>query len=140
MEIKKYEHKAQYYETDQMGIVHHSNYIRWFESARLDLMEQLGIPYGRMEEMGIISPVMSVECRYREMVHFNDVVYIEAEIVKYNGIKMELKYKITNPENGNVCTTGSSSHCFLNREGKILFLKKEYPEIHKLFSDALNKS
>ena len=43
MQIVPYEHKAQYYETDKMGIIHHSNYIRWFEEARIDYMEQAGI-------------------------------------------------------------------------------------------------
>ena len=46
------EHKVQYYETDGMGIVHHSNYIRWFEEARVDLLEQLGFGYDRIEEAG----------------------------------------------------------------------------------------
>ena len=52
-----YEHKVQYYETDQMGIVHHSNYIRWFEEARVDVLDQIGIGYKKMEEAGVISPV-----------------------------------------------------------------------------------
>lgn len=54
MEVAVYEHKAQYYETDQMGIVHHSNYIRWFEEARVDLLEQLGIGYDVMENVNIV--------------------------------------------------------------------------------------
>ena len=58
--ITPYIHKVQYYETDQMGIVHHSNYIRWFEEARIDLLEQLGIGYDMIEKEGIISPVIGV--------------------------------------------------------------------------------
>ena len=53
--MKPYKHKVQYYETDQMGIVHHSNYIRWFEEARTDYMEQMGLGYDQMEEKGILS-------------------------------------------------------------------------------------
>ena len=63
-EIQKYIHKVQYYETDQMRVVHHSNYIRWFEEARVDLMEQMGMGYDRMEELGIASPVLGVEADY----------------------------------------------------------------------------
>ena len=51
MEIVPYEHKVQYYETDQMGIVHHSNYIRWFEEARVDFLDQVDMSYARMEEL-----------------------------------------------------------------------------------------
>ena len=60
--IHPYEHNAKYYETDQMGIIHHSNYIRWMEEARMDMMEQMGFGYDKMEELEIISPVISVNC------------------------------------------------------------------------------
>ena len=70
--IRPYEHHAKYYETDQMGIIHHSNYIKWMEEARMDLMEQIGLSYKQMEEMEIISPVLSVSCEYHSMVHFDE--------------------------------------------------------------------
>ena len=57
------EHKVQYYETDGMGIVHHSNYIRWFEEARVDLLEKLGYGYDRIEAEGFSSPVLEVACQ-----------------------------------------------------------------------------
>ena len=50
--MNPYLHKVQYYETDQMGFVHHANYLRWFEEARLDFLEQIGLPYPMMEEKG----------------------------------------------------------------------------------------
>ena len=56
--MEAYTHKVLYYETDQMGIVNHSNYIRWFEEARTDFMEQLGMGYAEMEKEGIVSPVL----------------------------------------------------------------------------------
>ena len=128
-----YEHKAQYYETDQMGIVHHSNYIRWFESARMDLMKQLGISYKRMEEAGIISPVLGVSCEYKSMVHFDDEVLIEAKVSSYNGIKLSLNYTVTDKLSGELKTVGSSSHCFLNTQGKPVSLKKTAPVFHEGF-------
>ncbi|MFQ7173111.1 MAG: acyl-CoA thioesterase [Thomasclavelia ramosa] len=60
MMIRPYLHNAKYYETDRMGIIHHSNYIRWFEEARIDYMNQIGLTYKKMEEEGIISPVLSI--------------------------------------------------------------------------------
>ena len=74
IKIRPYEHHAKYYETDQMGIIHHSNYIKWMEEARMDLMDQIGLSYKQMEEMEIISPVLSVSCEYHSMVHFDDTV------------------------------------------------------------------
>ncbi len=127
-----YEYKAQYYETDQMGIIHHSNYIRWLESARIDYLEQLGISYRGLEERGIISPVVTVEGRYRSMVRFGETVRIEVKIEKYNGVKLEFSYRITDRESGELRFTGASSHCFVDRAGKIVALKRELPEIHSL--------
>ena len=123
-----FERKINYYETDKMGIVHHSNYIRWMEEARIDMMEQIGMSYADMEKAGIISPVLSIKCNYKNMVHFNDTVEIKVKVVKYTGIKLELEYEMINMETGEVTTTGESSHCFLDSEGKLLSLKKDYPE------------
>ena len=131
--IKPYEHKAHYYETDKMGIVHHSNHIRWMEEARMDLMEQIGLSYKQMEEMEIISPVLSVSCEYHSMVHFDDTVVIETKITKYNGIKMELEYVMKDKETGELRTTAKSSHCFLNKSGKPISLKRMYPELDTKF-------
>ena len=86
MELKAYEHKTQYYETDQMGIIHHSNYIRWFEEARTDLLEQIGMGYDTLEAQGIISPVLSVHCEYKSMTHYGDAV-----VILPNGVKMTLE-------------------------------------------------
>ena len=68
------EHKVQYYETDGMGIVHHSNYIRWFEEARVDLLEQLGFGYDRIEAAGYSGPVLEVSCQYKTMSKFGETV------------------------------------------------------------------
>ena len=51
-----YRRKAQYHETDQMGIIHHSNYVKWMEEARIDFMKEMGFGYGEVEKRGIVSP------------------------------------------------------------------------------------
>ena len=124
--MTQYRHQAKYYETDQMGIIHHSNYIRWMEEARIDLMDEIGFSYRKMEEIGIISPVLSVQCEYKNMVHFDDTVLIEVDIKQYNGIKLTVTYRMTNETTGQMCTLGESSHCFLNREGRIISLRSIY--------------
>ncbi|MBO5373368.1 MAG: acyl-CoA thioesterase [Lachnospiraceae bacterium] len=131
--IKPYEHRAKYYETDQMGIIHHSNYIRWMEEARMDLMEQIGLSYKGMEEMEIISPVLSVSCEYKSMVHFDDTVVIHTRITEYNGIKMKVEYRMTDKKTGELRTVANSEHCFLNRSGKPISLKRSYPELDTKF-------
>lgn len=134
--MKGYEHQTQYYETDQMGIIHHSNYIRWFESARIYYMKQIGVDYAEMEKKGIISPVLEVNCVYKSMVHFGDTVEIVPRLEKYNGVKLEMSYRVVDKETGELRATGSSKHCFLNWEGRPLSLKKETPA----FDDAFRKA
>ena len=127
--MKPYTHRVQYYETDKMGITHHSNYVRWMEEARIDYLDQIGWNYARLEGMGIISPVRAVECRYRAITTFNDLITIHAEIEDFNGVVLRLRYSMTN-EAGTKVFDGHSEHCFLSREGRILRLKKEFPEFH----------
>lgn len=131
--MTEYRHHANYYETDQMGIIHHSNYIRWMEEARIHAMDEMGFGYRRMEEMGIVSPVLSVHCEYKNMVHFDDTVLIHVWIKEYNGIKLTLGYRMTNEVTGQICTIGESSHCFLDQNGKLISLKKSCPECDAAF-------
>ena len=95
----KYIHKVQNYETDQMGIVHHSNYIRWFEEARCDLLDYMGVGFADLEKQGIISPILSVEADYLRMVYYGDTVSIDAYIKEYNGIKpLDMKLRTIEQE------------------------------------------
>ncbi|MDO4294854.1 MAG: thioesterase family protein [bacterium] len=137
MGFRVYEHKTQYYETDQMGIIHHSNYIRWFEEARCDMMEQLGMGYKRMEECGIISPVLSMYCEYKSMTRFGDTVEVQCILKEYNGIKMTVEYSVTDKMTGELRCVGESRHCFLSREGRPVSLKKQYIEMDKAFRRCL---
>ena len=135
--MRPYQHKVQYYETDQMKVVHHSNYIRWFEEARIDYMEQLGMTYEDMEKNGIISPVISVEAEYLRMVKFGDTVVIEAKIKEYNGIKLTIGYSVVDESTGMVHCRGITRHCFLNEKGRPVSLKRECPQYHEMFLKGL---
>lgn len=136
-EFKPYIRHANYYETDQMGIIHHSNYIRWMEEARLDVMKQADISYKELEEMGIIIPVLSVTCQYKNMVHFDDTVAITVKTIKYTGVKFELEYEFKDVETDKLYTTGTSSHCFLDKNYRVFSLKRNYPQLHEKFERML---
>ena len=129
--MEAYKHKVQYYETDQMQIVHHSNYIRWFEEARTDYLERIGMPYDEMERNEIISPVLSVEAEYLRMVRFGDTVSIEICVKEYNGIKLTISYEVIDDKTGMVHCKGLTKQCFLNSKGRPVSLKKTNPEYHE---------
>ena len=137
--MNSYKHKVQYYETDQMGIVHHSNYIRWFEEARIDMMDQMGLSYAQMEKMGIVSPVLGVEADYLRMIHFGGTVTIETAIKEYNGIKLEIFYRVIDDKTEMVHCRGLTRHCFLNQKGRPISLKKDFKEIHEMFMNNFKK-
>ncbi len=101
MEITAYRHRVQYYETDQMKVVHHSNYIRWFEEARTDFLEKSGFSYAWMEEQGIIIPVLSVSAEYKAMVHYGEDVLIKPTVTGFNGVKLLLSYEVRQEGRGN---------------------------------------
>ncbi len=127
-----YERKAFYHETDQMGVIHHSNYFRWLEEARVYFLDELGLSYKKMEEIGIISPVVSISADYRKPVKFDDVVLIYIKITKYTGIKLELEYEIRDKQTDEIRVIASSKHCFI-KDNSIVSLKKEYPDFDKKF-------
>ena len=129
--MKKYIHKVNYYETDKMGITHHSNYIRWMEEARIDFLEQIGFSYDKLEKDGIISPVIAVECDYRMSTTFGDNIEIQVEIEEFKGVKLVIKYTMKNANTNEIVLIGRTKHCFLNKDNKPIILKKDFPEFDK---------
>lgn len=126
-----YTRNIAYYETDQMGIVHHSNYIRWFEEARIDFLEKIGLPYSKMEEEGILIPVLSAACEYKYAMRFGQRFQITLHIVSFTGVKFCVLYEVTDADTGKLHATGKSSHCFVTNAMIPIRMKKEYPDIYQ---------
>lgn len=133
-EIKTYTHEVQYYETDGMRIVHHSNYIRWMEEARLDYLRQVGLAYDEIEEKGLVIPVLSASCQYKAATRYGETVKIFPELYGFNGLRFEVSYRITDMEEKVLHAVGTTSHCFLNKEMKPVNIKKCAPEIYAFLS------
>lgn len=123
-----YHRQAKYHETDQMGIIHHSNYVKWMEEARIAFIDSLGVTYKSMEEAGIASPVTGISLEYKKPVEFSDEIEIRVNVSVYNGLRLELAYEYYNASKDEICTAGTSKHCFL-KGGRIISLKRENPEL-----------
>ena len=119
-------HRVQYYETDMMGMTHHSNYIRWMEEARVDLMDRIGFPYSRMEAEGVLCVVKSLQANYLKPCTFGDEVDIAITVRDFNGVVVTLAYDMK--VNDAQVFSGTSEHVFLNREGRFVRMKKAMPE------------
>lgn len=131
--VKPYIRTANYYETDKMGVIHHSNYIRWFEEARLHFLDEIGIPYDEVEASGVMIPVLSVTSNFHEFVKYKDEVRIEVEITEFNGVRMTITYMIYNNKTNKLCNTGLSTHCFIDNNYKVIRLKNNYKELYNVF-------
>jgi len=134
-----YEREVYYYETDRMQIVHHSNYIKWLEEARLWFMRDFGYDYARIEEQGILIPVLSVETTYRKAFKYGDVFQIYTSSRHFNGVKCCFEYEIRNKATGELHSTAKSSHCFVDTELRPINLKKKFPEIYEAFLAQVEK-
>ena len=134
-----YEHQIQYYETDKMGITHHSNYIRFMEEARVDWLDKIGWSFAKLESMGLTSPVLSVKCEYKKSTTYSDIILIKLSLESYNGIKMKIKYEMTNKETNEVVAIGETQHCFLNDKGFPIIIKKSYPEFDTALKKCINQ-
>lgn len=128
-----FERKINYYETDRMGIVHHSNYIRYMEEARCAWLENIGIPFTLLEENGITIHVLGVNVTYKHHVTFGETIIIKIFIKDYNSVRMTVGYEITNKENGQVVLNGETKHCFTNKELRPISLKKYNPDFNNKF-------
>lgn len=125
-----YKHIVQYYETDKMGITHHSNYIRWMEEARIDFLNQIGWSYAKLEEAGIVSPIISVNCNYKRVTQFYEEIAIKVKVAEFKGVKLFLEYVMLDKDGNCVCE-GTTVNAFLDGAGNPVKLKKDYPELYE---------
>ena len=127
--MEPYIHKVQYYETDRMQVTHHSNYVRFMEEARVSYLSRIGWDYKRMEAEGIISPVVEISCKYRKTTTFEDVISVEVYVKEVSSVKLKLGYRMKAEDE--LVFTAESVHCFLNKEGAPINLKKELPGFYE---------
>ncbi|SFB37076.1 acyl-CoA thioester hydrolase [Acetitomaculum ruminis DSM 5522] len=134
-----YEHHTQYYETEQSGFIHHSNYIRWFEELREDVLNKMGINISLLESKGIRIPITSVSCDYINPVKYPDIVLIKFRISNFTDTEFTLNYQIINKRTSTLCATGETKHRFMGRNGTELVLSRDYPDyyfiLHKYLVD-----
>lgn len=123
----EYRHRVRYYETDKMGVTHHSNYIRFMEEARVEWLDSIGFGYKKCEALGLSSPVISVNCQYKKPTTFDDIIDIQVSLKSYNGLKLKVGYEMY--REGTLVAVGETEHCFLNQHGIPIRIKKEYPEL-----------
>ena len=131
METEKhvfYTHKVNYYETDKMGITHHSNYIRFMEEARLEFLKEIGYPMQRIEAERITSPVTAVSCEYKRSTTYDDLIEIDVSLKNY---------VMRDKNNGDLIAKAESSHCFIRENGLPIAVKKHFPGMDEVLKSLV---
>lgn len=121
---------ARYSETDQMGIIHHSTYVNWFEVGRTKCIRDFGVSYGEIEEAGLLLPVIEVQLSYKVSAKYEDVVQIITHVSSYNGIRLNFRYEVKRKRDGVLLVEGETKHCWTKKDMKPVSLKKQWPALH----------
>ena len=128
----KIQYKVHFFDTDTMGVVQHSNYIRWFEIGRVEYLRGIGIDLNDMMLDGILFPITKVEAQYHSPAYFDDLLEIETTAVALTKAKMEFEYKVFRNGDDKVLVTGFTQNVFTNKEtGKITRLPDKYYNLMK---------
>lgn len=126
--------RVRYQETDQMGVVYHTNYLVWFEVGRTEMMRERGFSYKDLEEKGLLLPVVDVHCKYEHPARYDDLVTIRTRISQFNRSKIVFAYEVIHHETGRRLVKGESIHLWVDKEMKRINLKQANPELYTLIS------
>lgn len=129
--------RVRYKETDQMGIVHHSNYYPWFELGRTEFMRSCGLTYREMEERGFMLPLTETHCRYIKGARYDDIVIIRTKLTEFKGARLTLEYDVIREGDNVLLARGKTLHAITNADLKPINIKKKDPEIYRIFSECV---
>ena len=125
--ISRVEHHVDFFDTDAMEVIHHYNYIRWFEIGRVEFLRMVGITLGELMADGYVFPITDVSAKFLSPGRFDDVLVIETTPIALTKAKMEFDYRILRKGTDVVLVTGHTQNVFTNREtGKIARLPEKY--------------
>jgi len=130
--------QVRYAETDKMGIVHHSVYPIWYELARTDLSKKVGFPYSKMEELGIMTPLIELQCKYFSPAYYDDELLVTATVSKLSPVRIEFSYEVYQVGNDKPINAGGTVHAIVNKEMKPINTKKLFPEVYASLEKMMN--
>ena len=133
------EMEVRYAETDMMGIMHHSRYYPWFESARTEFIKQIGVSYSEMERMGAMMPLTETGAKYIDGLKYEDRAEVSCELTALSAARCEFSYTVKRISDGKITTTGITRHGFVDGGFKPINLKKKFPELYQKLENLLVK-
>jgi acyl-CoA thioester hydrolase len=119
--------RVRYAETDQMGVVYHTNYLIWFEVGRADYIRSLGLTYRELESMGYHLPVVEANCRYLRPARYDDTVRIETTLVEASRVRLRFHYRARLNDENVLLAEGMTHHVFVDTSGQPRRLPNDSP-------------
>ena len=123
---------VRYCETDQMGIVHHSNYPIWFEVGRTDFFKKFGVKYSEIEKQGVLLPLISLKCRFINPARYEDEIIIRTSLAELKGVRISFNYEVVMKERSCMIATGETLHAWTDMNFKPINIKKKMPELYSI--------
>lgn len=136
---KEHHVRVRYAETDAMGVVYHANYLVWMEVGRTEFIREMGFPYSKTEELGLLLPVVEANVRYRRPAKYDDVITVYSRIESFTPSKLIFQYEIRRKTEsdqeleepaGELLVTGTTIHVWVNRSWSPVRIDKEAPELY----------
>lgn len=125
-----------YSETDQMGVIYHSNYFVWFEVGRTDYLKKSTISYKEMEAKGIILPVIEVNCKYKTSAKYADNLIVKTTIEELSPTRIKFMYEVIREDDNAFIAEGFTEHVFVDREkGRPINILKNHEGIYTLLQN-----
>lgn len=109
--------RVRYAETDRMGLLHHANYLVYFEQARTELLRQQGVAYKNLEDQGFYLVIAKIEVKYKGPAHYDDVLTVRTTVTRTSPIRLEHKYEVF--RDGALLCEGFTTLACVNAEGKL---------------------
>lgn len=128
---------ARYAETDQMGIVHHSNYAVWFEAGRTDFLKKAGISNSSIEARGVLLPLYEMNCQFKSPAKYEDEILVVTKLNSLSRVRLQFSYEVVNADNSKLLATGETMHAWTTRELKPVNAKKIIPDIYSNLSGII---
>src|SRR5262245_21134262 len=110
--------RVRYAETDRMGLLHHANYLVYFEQARTELLREIGGNYKDLEDRGFFLVIPKVDVRYKSPAHYADLLTIRTTVTRTSPVRLEHDYRVTRDDGTLVCEGATTLAC-VNASGKI---------------------
>ncbi len=124
--------RVTYADTDQMGVVYYANHLVYYERARTELLRAYGLPYAKLESLGVLLPVVEAHCEYHGPARYDDLLTVQAVPELLSGLRLRIHYAMR--RDGELLASGYADHVCMGRDGKP---HRMHPELRRVMERAI---